>query len=215
MSGPYIVISATFTAEAIEPTLEFWMREMGFDYRIRMAPYNQVFQLLLDPAGELAANVDGVNAVLVRFEDWAHSQDGAPPAMERLEADVQHFVASLEKAASSGSPLVVCICPASPGFDAGFQSRMETWIAVAIEAAPGIHLIRPQEIDALYPVAQVHDPLGEKLGHVPYTPRISRRWAPCWRARSTRCACRPSKPSRSIATTRFGAVFAARMVRKA
>jgi FkbH-like protein len=170
MSGPSIVISATFTAEAIEPTLEFWMREMGFDYRIRMAPYNQVFQLLLDPAGELAANVDGVNAVLVRFEDWAHSQDGAPPAMERLEADVQHFVASLEKAASSGSPLVVCICRASPGFDAGFQSRMETWIAVAIEAAPGIHLIRPQEIDALYPVAQVHDPLGEKLGHVPYTP---------------------------------------------
>ena len=26
------------------------MRELGFDYRIQIAPYNQVFQLLLDPA---------------------------------------------------------------------------------------------------------------------------------------------------------------------
>ena len=38
MSGPSIVISATFSADAIEPTLAFWMRELGFDYRIRMAP---------------------------------------------------------------------------------------------------------------------------------------------------------------------------------
>ena len=69
MSGPSIVISATYTADAIEQTLAFWMRELGFDYSIRMAPYNQVFQLLLDPAGALASNRDGVNVVLVRFEE--------------------------------------------------------------------------------------------------------------------------------------------------
>lgn len=55
MSGPSIVISATFTADAIEPPLAFWMRELGFDFCLRMAPYNQVLQLLLDPAGALAA----------------------------------------------------------------------------------------------------------------------------------------------------------------
>ncbi len=71
MSGPSIVISATFTADAIEPTLAFWMRELSFDYAIQIAPYNQVFQLLLDQGGALAANRGGVNAVLVRFEDWA------------------------------------------------------------------------------------------------------------------------------------------------
>jgi hypothetical protein len=55
MSGPSIVISATFTADAVELTLAFWMRELGFDFCLRMAPYNQVLQLLLDPAGALAA----------------------------------------------------------------------------------------------------------------------------------------------------------------
>src|ERR1035438_1069524 len=98
MLRPSIVISATFTADAIEQTLSFWMRELGFDYRIRMAPYNQVFQLLLDPAGALASNRDGVNVVLVRFEDWAHAQNGAAPDLVRLEADIQHFAASLNTA---------------------------------------------------------------------------------------------------------------------
>jgi hypothetical protein len=78
------------------PVLAFWMRELGFDYRIRMAPYNQVFQLSAwTPAGALAANRDGVNVVLARFEDWAHAQHGAAPDLARLEADVQHFAAGL------------------------------------------------------------------------------------------------------------------------
>lgn len=170
MSGPSIVISATFTADAIEPTLAFWMRELGFAYRIQMAPYNQVFQLLLDPGGALAANLDGVNVVLARFEDWAHAQDGAGPDLARLENDIQHFAASLQQAgASFAAPLLVCICPASPGFDSGFQSRMEECVAAAAELST-IHAIRPREIEALYPVAQPHDPLGDKLGHIPYTP---------------------------------------------
>jgi len=170
MPGPSIVISATFTADAIEQTLTFWMRELGFDYRIRIAPYNQVFQLLLDPAGVLASNHDGINVVLVRFEDWAHAQNGAAPDLARLEADVQHFAASLTVAAQSfAAPLIVCICPASPAFAAGFQSRMEDLVVAAAAEIGTVHLVTPRDIDALYPVAQPHDPLGDKLGHIPYT----------------------------------------------
>jgi FkbH-like protein len=166
MSGPSIVISATFTADAIESTLSFWMRELGFDYGIRMAPYNQVFQHLLDPAGGLAANRDGVNIVLVRFEDWAQATD-----MVHLEADVQHFAASLKGAAQSfAAPLIVCICPASPGVDVGFQNRMEELVAATAAGLSTVHLVTPREIGVLYPVAQPHDPHADKLGHIPYTP---------------------------------------------
>ena len=161
MSGPSIVISATFTADAIEPTLAFWMRELAFDYSIRMAPYNQVFQLLLDPAGELAANHGGVNIVLVRFEDWG---------VAHLEDDTRRFAASLASAAHFGAPLLVCLCPASPGFDIQLQSSMEELVAAAAAGLPAVHLVTPREIDDLYPVDQPHDPLADKLGHVPYTP---------------------------------------------
>ena len=164
MSGPSIVISATFTADAIEFPLAFWMRELGFDYAIQMAPYNQVFQLLLDPAGALASNHGGVNVVLVRFEDWA-------PDLARLEADIQHFAASLRTAAHSfTAPLVVCVCPASARITADFQTGMEDRLAAAVADLSTIHLVKPCETDALYPVTQPHDPLGDKLGHIPYTP---------------------------------------------
>ncbi len=161
MSGPPIVISATFTADAIEPPLSFWMRVLGFEYSIRMAPYNQVFQLLLDAGGELAANADGVNVLLVRFEDWsAHS----------LDADVEHFAASLKTAAHFAVPLLVCLCPPSANSNPERQERLEAVVAEAVAGLPTVHLVTPREIEALYPVAQVHDPLADKLGHIPYSP---------------------------------------------
>ncbi|HEX8190221.1 MAG TPA: amino acid adenylation domain-containing protein, partial [Pyrinomonadaceae bacterium] len=69
--GPQTVaVAATFTAEPVEDSLAFWMRRLGFDTRVEFAPYNQVFQQLLDPSSLLARNRDGVNVVLVRFDDW-------------------------------------------------------------------------------------------------------------------------------------------------
>ena len=171
MSGPSIVISATFTADAIEPTLAFWMRELSFDYAIQMAPYNQVFQLLLDLSGVLAANRAGVNILLVRFEDWARAGEGSAPDLAALEADIRHFVEGLRTAAESfPAPLLVCICPASPPFEGAFQQRMEQFVADGVKGLSAVYLIRPHDVAALYPVARPHDPLGDKLGHVPYTP---------------------------------------------
>ncbi len=54
-----IAISATFTAEAIQPGLAFWMGELGLGYEVRFAGYNQVFQELLDPGGLFARNRNG------------------------------------------------------------------------------------------------------------------------------------------------------------
>ena len=174
MSGPSIVISATFTADALEQTLAFWMRELGFDYGIQMAPYNQVFQLLLDPAGVLAANQGGVNVVLVRFEDWARMEGNTAPDLARLETDVRQFVAGL-RAQSFAAPVVVGLCPASPVFVAGpdaaeFQLHMEAFVAAGLAELNTVHLVTPGEIHDLYPVAQPHDALGDTLGHIPYTP---------------------------------------------
>ena len=141
MSSPSIVISATFTADALEPLLAFWMGELGFEDGIRFAPYNQVFQLLLDPAGALASNQGGVNVVLVRFEDWTAD-------LARLEADIRHFADALKAAAHSFStPLLVFVCPASPACDAAFQTRMEQFVAEAIADLSTVHVIAPHEID--------------------------------------------------------------------
>ena len=102
-----IAISATFTAEALQPGLAFWAGELGLAAEVRFGGYNQIFQQLLDPAGLFARNHSGFNVVLVRLEDWA----AAGPT------DQGHRLVDAARAAASRTPapLIVVICPASPG----------------------------------------------------------------------------------------------------
>src|SRR5260370_28690590 len=93
-----IAISATFTAEAIEPGLAFWVKELGLDYEIRFAGYNQLFQELLDPAGLFARNPGGFNVALVRLDDWLRA--GAPVG---LEDHAQRLVDAVRSAAAQFS----------------------------------------------------------------------------------------------------------------
>ena len=60
-----IVVTATFTAEPVRDTLEFWMRELSLPAAVEFAPYDQVFQQLLDPGSaavsELSRRQRGVS----------------------------------------------------------------------------------------------------------------------------------------------------------
>lgn len=171
---PVIAVAATFTAEPLNDSLAFWMRHLGFPYEIRFAPYNQVFQQLLDPASLLGSNRGGFNVLLIRFEDWARYRDGAESGLAVLEENARRLVSSAQSQRSD-SPLLLAICPASPGFLAGaegaeIQRAMEKVVLMGLRDAPGVHLILPAEVEGLYPVREVHDPHGDELGHVPYTP---------------------------------------------
>ena len=154
--APCLALSATFTAEAIQPALTFWLRELGLGYDVRFAPYNQVFQQLLDPASLLARNSSGANVVLVRFEDWGA---GAVQHAERLLDAVRHFA----------GPLIVAVCPATLEHEAA-SLRAEKVLRAGLAPVSSAYLVTPADLFALYPVDGVHDPHADELGHVPYTP---------------------------------------------
>ena len=77
MSQPNrIVVAANFTAEPVGDSLRFWARELGYqelgaEPEVEFAPYNQVFQSLLDETSLFAANTKGDNVVLVREDRLA------------------------------------------------------------------------------------------------------------------------------------------------
>ena len=126
------------------------MRELGLPAELRFAAYHQVFQELLDPAGLLARNTSGVNVVLVRFDDW--------PAGQAAE-----FVDAVRAAAGRMAvPLILVLCPGAVQFD--------DVVRRGVADLPSVYLLTAAEIAALYPVAEVHDPHGNELGRVPYTP---------------------------------------------
>jgi FkbH-like protein len=154
-----IAISATFTAEAIQPGLEFWARELGLDTEIRFAGYNQLFQQLLDPAGLFARNRGGFNVALLRFEDWL--RDGGPAGLEERARRLAEAVRAA--AASFSAPLILVICPPTPKHEAAIE-KAERLVRDGTVDLAAVHLVTPE------PVAEAHDPHGDELGHVPYTP---------------------------------------------
>src|SRR6266542_2814776 len=102
---PILALTATFTAEAIREPLAFWMKELGWNYEIKFAAYNQVFQELLDPGSLLRANRTGVNVVLVRLEDWVRFGASAVPDLAEIERNVTQLIGALETTAPCfGSP---------------------------------------------------------------------------------------------------------------
>jgi hypothetical protein len=174
-----IVVVSAFTSRTLEDPLSFWMDELHIPTRIRFAPYSQIFQQLLDPASLLAANHAGVNLIVLRLEDWAQKYAGPNAGLfELLDQNVGDFLDALEPfAASTTAPCLVCICPPSPAFAgdpqrAALLRQLDDRLARRIAALDGVSLLHYAEVLKRYDVQAIHDPRGDELGHIPYTPEF-------------------------------------------
>jgi len=173
-----MVIAATFTAEPVRDALAFWMAELNLPGSIEFAPYNQVFQQLLDPSSLMGRNRKGVNLVLIRVEDWQRAQSESTSWQkieEHLARNADDLIDAVRTmAARSSTPLILGLCPASPATTADQETRIlfaqvEKRIIAALSGVSGVCLIRPDDFD-LYPVSVCYDPQRDQLGHIPYTP---------------------------------------------
>ncbi len=180
-----IAISATFTAEPVAEAINFWMRQIRQPARVEFAPYNQLFQQLLDPTSLLARTQQGINVLLLRFEDWqrfaepngSHSAtlDERLAAIERNVADLIQAVQSA--AARTATPQLLLVGPAAPttladAHIANFFSQMEQRLARALADVPNVQVISSATLTASYPIDAFYDAHSDRLGHIPYTPRF-------------------------------------------
>ena len=77
-----IVVAASFTAEPIEPALQFWADTLGSPVRVEFAPYAQIFQELLTPSSAFRANRSGLNVILLNLGDWTTARPHADAPLE-------------------------------------------------------------------------------------------------------------------------------------
>jgi len=182
MQKQTIAITANFTAEPLEESLSFWMQELNILSKIEFAPYNQIFQQLLNPASLFSTNRHGINVVLVRLEDWGKFQDGgegeaASPSIsyEKIERNVRDFGRALKSASQrSATPHLICLCPASrasvadPTLTAFFQ-QIEELMVSELRGMSGIYSVTTAELAVAHPTVTYNDPQADKLGHIPYT----------------------------------------------
>ena len=165
--SPQLAITATFTAEPIEPSLRLFLSELGWDWEVAFAPYGQVFQALLDPNSVLGRNRDGANLVLVRPEDWARDLEaGIDPAHHLGTAAAEFGDALRAFVERSPVPVVVALFKPSKKAPAATGTVFAT-IKRTVESTQATILLE-EEIEAYAP-APYFDETADDLAHVPFT----------------------------------------------
>ncbi|MDP9158642.1 MAG: amino acid adenylation domain-containing protein [Acidobacteriota bacterium] len=175
MQSMRIAVAANFTAEPLADSLNFWSQKLLWQADVQFAPYNQIFQQLLDPTSLLARNTDGINVVLVRHEDWCRYEgptrvEDSPQRQRRIEQSTQELIDAIKGIARSGTPCLLCLCPPSPERkdDAALRS-LEQLIHFHLSNVTGVHLLTHGDVDSQYPVGDYYDANRDEMGHIPYT----------------------------------------------
>jgi len=82
-----LVMAANFTAEPVEDSLKFWGGHFNVPIHIEFAPYNQIFQELLDSGSAFRKNCNGANVILLSLEAWAVKNQGVGLTLDQQRAE--------------------------------------------------------------------------------------------------------------------------------
>lgn len=164
-----IRIAANFTIEPIEEFLSYWMKTLGIASEIRIAPYNQVFQQLLE-GGLLRINRGGVNLVALDLDAWL--PEGALPATQtKLDRALTDLLSVLRTSGSGGAGGAVLIFP--PAQTEGERAQViavaKTRIQKECESITGWSAVDLAPVVAQYSVSEPRDPFTDELGNIPFT----------------------------------------------
>lgn len=176
-----VVIASSFTADPLLAPLSLLLDEAGLAVPAMVAPYGQPFQQLLDTGSSFAQNHDGVNVLLIRFEDWLRDADGQIDRSDDRRSAMKRNVVDLAAAVRTATqrdatPLLVGVCPSSSAVRAEakvYESLRDLETSFRTDLA-GLSSVRFVSMDgfAAWPTELLLDPERDRLGHVPYTSRF-------------------------------------------
>ncbi|QJD81939.1 non-ribosomal peptide synthetase [Cohnella herbarum] len=169
-----VAISATFTAEQIGDHVNWWCGQFDLPVGVSFAPYHQVFQELLDHGSLLGRN-DGVNVLLIRFEDWIRDDespiDVTISKLEKIYSDLIEAFGLRKK----GVPHFVGIFPVSDHllFESGLSSYLvtlnERWRKFLGSLERVFVLELNEALADSYEVRHMYDEVTDQEGHAPFT----------------------------------------------
>jgi FkbH-like protein len=176
-------LAATFTLEPIEPALRLWAELLDLDLSLTFAPFGQLYQALLADGG--AREITGL---FVRLEDLA-AGDLAAAARELGET-------LRDRADRAPAARVLLICPASAGASDDARralSAAEAELAARLVGAPGLSIVRSDELLGALHGAPFDDAHREAIAAVPYRPALFAALATALVRRALAATRRPRK----------------------
>ena len=174
MTQVAISIAATFTAEPLAEPLRFWAAKLGMSFQVEFAGYNQVFQELVNPVSLSASDARGVSIFLIRIEDWARSQELELRQDALARSGFEFTSLFREFAKKTKRPIFLVLCPASQASatDPSLASAivdLENQLQLNLAGIRDVTVIRASDVATLYPVAELDNVNGDRIGHIPYS----------------------------------------------
>ncbi|MDQ6815149.1 MAG: HAD-IIIC family phosphatase, partial [Bacteroidota bacterium] len=172
-------VCASFIAEPLQEYMEYWSNELELNLQISFAPYNQVFQQLLNPASLLNSN-KGINVLFIRVEDWLRDKLNLSQneQIEFLDKNYEELVQAIQKTGIiTSTPFLVGVVPvqSANSFAAAVTAHiteLTTNIQSVLQKQHSFHTIDLYNIAKLYEVAEMFDTISDNQGHMPFTPEF-------------------------------------------
>lgn len=169
-----VMIAATFTSEPVGDYIKWWGNKFGHNLKIKFAGYNQVFQELLNPNSKLSRNKDGINIVLIRFEDFIRDDNGMEESKIIKLGQVLEELKEAISAFNNTAPLITAIFPVSTHLNLSYAVRnkikeLNESFEKFLSEQNNIYTINLNNIQELYNIGEIFDGIKDKEGHMPFT----------------------------------------------
>jgi len=171
-----IVLCSSFIADPVQDYLVYWNKEFKQDVTVAVAPYNMVFQQLLD-ANSLLNQNNGINILLIRIEDWLRDKRDSTSSEQVgfLNQLYQAFIEAINHSRKiTTAPFLIGIVPlsSSHSFSPGTADnivQLNQELDRLLKTIPSFYLLDLTKIAAIYNVEEMFDTTTDELGHMPFT----------------------------------------------
>lgn len=172
-----IRICSTFTADNLCTYIESWANIMDLNLNIKVAPYNQVFQSILNPSSILN-EVAGINIYFIRFEDYIRDASNLSEVeMSEKLTSIYNEIVHILNIRTHYHPEVFVIMPISQyqhislGVIKCLEDLYEQW-KDQVTKMQNKFVLDLKKVDQEYSIQQVFDYLQDREGHIPYSEEI-------------------------------------------
>ena len=174
-------VCSSFVIEPVKEYMEYWSNEIDININIDLAPYNQVFQHLMNP-GSLLYSDKGINFLFIRTEDWLRDKKeiSSSKQIDFLDKTFKEFKEIFINAVNKiYIPFLVMIVPVNIITEKDFQKetvahldKINKELDLFLKEIPSVQYIEIDIIKDLYDVGEIYDPKTDELGHMPFTPEF-------------------------------------------
>lgn len=170
-----VCVAATFTPELVEEPIDFWLHRLSMQAEVKVAPYGQLFQQLLDETSLIRHNHYGINVILIKLDDWFGTAKTEQSIIAAVESNVEEFILALTQVKQGKSaPVLVVLTPLAPHLLenpllADWSAGQHQSITKRLAKIDDVHVLNHQQVTDWYPVVDYYDATTEKLAHIPYT----------------------------------------------